>query len=188
MVWAWGSNWFGQLGDSKTDGNNTPVQVKGVNGVDFLSHVKAIAAGGIHSLALKDNGDVYAWGWNSSGALGNGTLVNYKSTPAKVVNLSGVTAIAAGQGHSLALTSNGTEWAWGSNVSEELGDNTTTSNLTPQKVTGSSNVTAIAAGQGHSLALTSNGYAWACGDNKYGQLGDNTTINRPTSVPIVAPF
>ena len=122
-VVAWGGNWFGQLGDgTSTDGtpttceytvlgggrpsssctdSNTPVQMSEVGGIE------AIAAGGAHGLALKDDGTVWAWGMNQDGQLGNGTYTLGTSTPGintpvQVGNLSAVKAIAAGGDHSLA--------------------------------------------------------------------------------------
>ncbi len=97
----------------------TPVQVSDLSGVI------AIAAGEYHSLALKSNGTVWAWGRNNYGQLGNGTTTN-KNTPVQVSGLSSVIAIAAGTFHSIALKSDGTVWAWGVNEYGQLGDNTTT--------------------------------------------------------------
>src|SRR5207253_3823110 len=84
----------------------------------YLSGVTAIAGGDWHSLALKSNGTVWAWGLNEEGQLGNGTLID-SNTPVQVLGsggagyLTGVTAIAGGVRQSLALKSDGTVWAWG---------------------------------------------------------------------------
>ena len=85
--------------------------------VQNLSGVIAIAGGGWYSLALKNDGTVWAWGRNQFGQLGDGTNIN-RNTPVQVQNLSGVIAIAASSAageHSLALKSDGTLWAWGNN-------------------------------------------------------------------------
>ena len=79
-----------------------------------LTSVIAVAAGGSHSLALKSDGTVWAWGSNSNGQLGDGTF-NFHPTPTQVPGLTGIIAIAAGQNHSLALKSDSTVWAWGQN-------------------------------------------------------------------------
>ncbi len=96
--------------------------------------------------------------------------------PVAVSGLNGVTAIAAGLGHSLALLSNGTVMAWGSNEYGELGDRTKTESDVPVAVSGLSGVTAIAAGGIHSLALLSNGTVMAWGSNVFGELGDGTFV------------
>ena len=101
-----------------TKNNSTPVQVSGLSGVI------AIAAGEYHSLALKSNGTVWAWGRNNYGQLGIGTISD-KKTPAQVSGLGSVIAIAAGTFHSIAIKSDGTVWSWGINEDGQLGDNTT---------------------------------------------------------------
>jgi len=135
----------------------------------------AIAAGNQHSLYLRSDGTVWAWGFNTYGQLGNNTTTS-SSTPVQVKNLTGVIAIAAGSSHSLALKSDGTVWAWGFNIYGQLGDNSTTNRSVPVQVRGDvdlttymTGVTAIAAGNNHSLALRGDEIrAW--GDNSNGQL------------------
>ena len=101
-------NQDGQLGDGTNTDTSTPVQVKDPNDTSgYLTGATAIAAGGTHSLALKSEGTVWAWGSNQSGQLGNGTTIDDSSTtgintPVRVNDLSGVKAIAAGGEHSLA--------------------------------------------------------------------------------------
>ena len=108
-VWAWGYNCNGQLGDGSTTDRTTPVQVSGLTGIT------AIAGGSFHSLALKSDGTVWAWGNNVMGQLGNSSFLFSKTTPGQVSGLTGITAIAGGSLHSLALKSDGTVWAWGYN-------------------------------------------------------------------------
>jgi alpha-tubulin suppressor-like RCC1 family protein len=177
-VWAWGQNVYGQLGDGSTTNRSTPVLVSQLSG---LTTVAAVAAGGNHSLALKSDGTVWAWGFNGLGQLGNGTT-DSRSTPVLVSGLSGVTAIAAGRNHSLALKSDGTVWAWGDNAAGQLGDGTTVNRSTP--VSGLTGATAIAARFDHSLALKSDSTMRAWGYNGFGQLGDGTTANRSTPVQV----
>ncbi|MDQ8737988.1 fibronectin type III domain-containing protein [Paenibacillus sp. LHD-38] len=181
-VWAWGANHDGQLGDGSTDWDQyrlNPVQVKD------LGSVVAVAAGYYHSLAVKSDGTVWAWGDNSSGQLGDGnkTYSSY-NTPVQVESLSSVVAIEAGYSHSLAFKKDGTAWAWG--FSSGIGDGTTYS-YTPVQVQGLSSVAAIAAGSGHSLAVKSDGTAWAWGWNRQGQLGDGTTTDRYIPVQVANP-
>src|SRR5207237_129666 len=87
-VWAWGYNGDGELGDGTTTNSSWPVQVRDLSG-GYLSGVVAVAGGNLHSLALKSDGTVWAWGYNGDGELGNGTTTN-SSTPVQVSILSGV--------------------------------------------------------------------------------------------------
>jgi alpha-tubulin suppressor-like RCC1 family protein len=180
VVWAWGSNSNGQLGNGTIGGNPSVKAVK----VQNLSGFAAIAAGSNHNMVLKSDGTVWAWGSNSNGQLGDGTTGGSNGTPMPVQNLSGVTCIAAGWDFSLALKNDGTVWAWGSNSNGQLGDGSTNDRSTPMPVQNLSGVTAIAAGTSHSLAIKSDGTIRAWGSNGVGQLGDGTTIDRSTPAPV----
>src|ERR1700759_3459808 len=103
---AWGENESGQLGTGGS-GNNSPVAVKKLTGAT------AIAAGAQFSLALLSNGTVQAWGDNGRGELGNVNVEEGSRTPVAVPGLTGVTAIAAGAHHALALLGGGSGIAWG---------------------------------------------------------------------------
>ena len=141
-VWAWGNNGNGQLGNGTTNQSPIPVQVSPLTGT-----VTAVAAGYYHSLALKSDGTVWAWGNNGNGQLGDGTTTQ-RLSPIQVTALTGtVIAIACGQFHSLAIKSDGSVWAWGNNGNGQLGDGTSgTNRLTPVQVTVlTGTVTAIAA-------------------------------------------
>ena len=186
-VLAWGLNQDGQLGDGTNTDSSTPVEVKDPNDPSgYLSGVKALAAGSSHSLALKDDGTVWAWGTNESGQLGDGTNAN-STQPVKVANLSGVEAISGGgaSSYSLALKDDGTVWAWGDNrasqgtrIGGQLGDDEITSSNTPLQVSDlPSGMEAIAAGAEHGLALKDDGTVWAWGYNWFGQLGDGTSTD-----------
>ncbi len=186
-VWAWGLNQDGELGDGTNTDSSTPVEVKDPNDPSgYLSGVKALAAGSSHSLALKDDGTVWAWGTNESGQLGDGT--NAKQHPAgQGGKPKGVEAISGGgaPSYSLALKDDGTVWAWGDNrasqgtrIGGQLGDDEITSSNTPLQVSDlPSGMEAIAAGAEHGLALKDDGTVWAWGNNWFGQLGDGTTTD-----------
>jgi alpha-tubulin suppressor-like RCC1 family protein len=178
-VWAWGDNWHGQVGDGTYNNHrSTPVQVSG------LSDVVAIATGGRHTIALKSDGTIWAWGDNYYGQLGDGTYNNDRYTPVQVSGLSGVIAIDGGGLHTVALKSDGTVWAWGNNWYGQLGDGSTTDKHTPIQVSGLSGAVAIAAGAAHTVAVKSDGTVWAWGSNDQGQLGDGTTTERHTPVQV----
>ncbi|WP_238613356.1 RCC1 repeat-containing protein [Candidatus Oscillochloris fontis] len=179
-VLCWGNNEFGQLGDGTTIQRSTPVAVNGLS-----SGVVAIAAGDYHTCALTTSGGVSCWGNNESGQLGNGITIQ-RRTPVQVAGLSsGVAAIAAGDYHTCALTTDGGVTCWGSNGYGQLGDGTTIQRSIPTAVNGlSSGVAAITAGGSHTCALTTGGAVSCWGRNWNGQLGDGTTDQRsiPTAV------
>ena len=131
----------------------------------------SISAGYAHTVALKQDGTVWAWGGNDYGQLGDGTQTD-SLTPVQVSGLSSVTAIAAGAYHTVALKQDGTVWAWGDNTYGELGDGTQTNSSTPVQVSGLSNVTAIAAGWSYTVVLKQDGTVWAWGLNYFVELVD----------------
>ncbi|MCM8816517.1 MAG: hypothetical protein NC913_03270 [Candidatus Omnitrophica bacterium] len=191
-LWAWGANNYGQLGNNLTTNSNLPLQVHGEMNRGFLTNVKSVACGPEHTLALLEDGTVWAWGRNHQGQLGNGTTQD-SHVPVKVSNLTDVVAIAASDyppapPFSLALKSNGTVWAWGGGRDGQLGNGQSGNDYyssVPVQVSGLTNIIAIAAGDNHALALRSDGTLWAWGANSMGQLGDGTTDNiRTTPVQV----
>jgi uncharacterized repeat protein (TIGR01451 family) len=176
-AWASGRNDWGQLGAVTNDplsnqNSQTLVQVK-------ISDAAALAAGATHSVALKMDGTVWAWGNNVNGQLGLGLPLGpnpNRVTPTKVESLTNVTAIKAGGAHTLALKSDGTVWGFGWNDRGQVGDGTQKDQSAPVQVSGLSNVKAISAGIHHNLALKTDGTVWAWGDNSYGELGDGSTV------------
>jgi alpha-tubulin suppressor-like RCC1 family protein/subtilisin family serine protease len=141
-----------------------------------------IAAGGVHSLALNEDGSVWAWGDNRNGRLGDGTYSN-RLTPIKVPNLPTIKSIAAGGEHSLALSTDGYVYAWGHGGYGQLGIGNYESANSIQ-VLNLKGITQIAAAGYHSVALKSDGTVWTWGNNGSGQLGDGTTTNRWTPVQV----
>ncbi|WP_158623492.1 MopE-related protein [Corallococcus sp. CA053C] len=148
-----------------------------------VASASKLAAGFNHSLAVKQDGTVWAWGRNSEGQLGDGMQTN-GSTPVQAQGLTGVAAVLAGGRHTLAVKQDGTVWAWGRNSEGQLGDGTMTSRSTPVQVPGVTGVAALVAGVFHTLALKQDGTVWAWGWNNEGQLGDGTTTNRLTPVRV----
>ncbi len=178
-VLTWGDNFAGQLGDGTQD-----VLHSSDSRWAKIESVRSVAAGNSHSLAIKPNGNLWSWGANGAGQLGDGTTTD-RPLPARVGGIANVRGVAGGLGHTIAVKEDGTVWTWGSNASGQLGNNTTTNRLTPAQLPSISGVTAVAAGFSHSAALRSDGTVLMWGENADGQLGDGTFSSKlvPTQVP-----
>jgi alpha-tubulin suppressor-like RCC1 family protein len=184
-LYAWGDNSHGQLGDGTTTGSDTPVAVPAPTGLTFTD----ISAGTSHSLAVGSDGSVWAWGLGASGQLGDGSFGDADApTEVAMPAGAGVTMVAAGGAHSLALTGGGQVYGWGSDVFGQLA--TPLVQLEPQDsdvpvqpsgVPRSSAYVSVGAGEDSSYALTSDGEPWVWGGDYYGQLGDGS----PTLNPVV---
>lgn len=185
-VWGVGDNYQGQLGLTNVMRTNAPVKIP-------LNNIVAVAAGSGHSLFLKSDGSLWGVGNDTQGQLGDGGhyfAVPYGPREVEQIVPGGVTAIAAGEQHSLFIKDDGSLWAMGADSYGQLGDGNPNSpqfypdpgvftNL-PEEIV-ASNVVAVAAGCGHTLFLKADSSLWGMGWNFYGQLGDGTFIstNRP---------
>ncbi len=180
-IWGWANNGAGEFGNGNTTVTNYPVQSLFDMYVGPAGIVE-VAGGADHAIALKVNGDVWGWGYNGDGEIGNGTNTN-SLTPLQTSVLTAARSIASGGSHNLAIDSDGTVWAWGANNYGQLADgNTPFSSNVPVQVSGLTDAVAVAGGYYHSLALKANGTVWAWGANNYGQLGDGT--NTDSDVPV----
>ena len=207
-VYAWGYNWYGQLGDGTSSSQSTPVRVKTPDRKTYpdlpadFTYLQ-VSAGTYHSLAVGSDGNVYAWGANGYGRLGDGTggsrnapvrvktpdRSTYPDLPADFTYLQ----VSAGGDHSLAVGSDGNAWAWGCNRYGNLGDNSGSDSTVPVRVRDPASPTdtsrglkaaQVSAGYHDSLAVGSDGNAWAWGYNYYGQLGDNSRNSKSVPVPV----
>ncbi len=176
-LWSWGFNTQGQLGVNNNAQRNTPVTTL-LGGTNW----KSIACGGNHTIALKTDGTLWSWGFNSQGQLGVNDTTS-RSTP--VTTLLGGTnwkSIASGDDHTVSLKTDGTLWSWGRN-NGQLGVNNTTSRSTPvTTLLGGTNWKSIAGGENHTIALKTDGTLWSWGFNTQGQLGVNNNAQRNTPV------
>jgi alpha-tubulin suppressor-like RCC1 family protein len=159
-LWFWGANTVGQSGDSVAIGSSVPVLVS------IPATIKSIAAGGIMSMALDTNGNVWGWGDNRSFALGSSGVGG--STPALISGAAGVHAIAAGTGHALYLMPDGTLRKTGTQV--PFGGSPTFGTFMTFD-----GATAIAAAGGESYMLRNDGRLFGVGANSFGSLGNGTS-------------
>lgn len=116
QVRCWGLNDSGQLGDGSTANSPVPTTVTGLSGT-----LTGLTAGSSHSCALNSAGEVYCWGANGHGQLGDGSTSN-RSSAARVFGPGVVSAISAGAGHTCALVNSGRVTCWGDNRRGQLGD------------------------------------------------------------------
>ncbi|MBL0129637.1 MAG: hypothetical protein IPP83_19785 [Flavobacteriales bacterium] len=175
-VWTWGF----RLGTSDVY-DSIPYHVPG------LSNVTQVAMGFAHAAALRVDSTVWIWGSGLFGQLGNGQMGpgTEALAPIQVPGLAGVTAIATGGYHTLALLADGSIRSWGMNANGQLGDVTTENRSSPVNVVGPT-ATAVAAGNNHSLMLRANGSIWSWGGNGEGELGDGTNVDKSGPVPSLA--
>ncbi|XP_035479166.1 RCC1 and BTB domain-containing protein 1 [Scophthalmus maximus] len=186
QLFSWGHNGYSQLG------NGSCMQVLSPTLVTASlknKRVKEVACGSHHSMALTQEGEVFAWGYNNCGQIGSGSTAN-QSYPRKVTSLQGrnVVGIVCGQTSSMALVDNGEVYSWGNNSIGQLGIGSNEVQLSPCPVTALQGlcVQQIVSGYSHSLALTDEGLLYAWGANSYGQLGTGSKSNHQSPVQIMA--
>jgi alpha-tubulin suppressor-like RCC1 family protein len=190
ILYAWGNGGEGELGNGTTTSSPTPVAVSLPNGVTPT----AAAGGSLTAYAIGSDGNLYAWGHGSAGALGNGTTTSTQDTPVSVSLPSGVSpvAVTSGLDTGYAIGSDGNLYAWGDGTDGALGNGTTpATQSTPVVVSLPNGVTpmAIAAGDHTGYALGSNGTLYAWGSGTVGELGNGTTTSTqstPLAVPLPA--
>jgi len=170
-LWAWGDNFWGQLGTGEQGGTGLPQPVRGLHGV------VAAAADSMHSLVLRRDGSLWTWGHNQTGAMGTGT---HRRTTPVAVDVKDVRAVASTFTHALAVRGDGSVWKWGLENGWASGVR-----ATPERVEGLSRAVSAAVGTYHSLVVRQDGTVWAWGDNSRGQLGDGTVGgSRDTPAPV----
>lgn len=159
---------------------STPTRVGSAS--DWLT----VSAGWQHTLAIKTDGTLWAWGNHLDGKLGIGSATSLKNAPVQVGTLNGWKSVAAGQAHSLATREDGSLWAWGTNLLGQLGTGDNVSSNIPVRVGTGNQWKAVRAGMNHSLGQLSDNSLRSWGLNDLGQLGAGDTTNRNAPVPLAS--
>lgn len=175
-VRTWGNNASGQLGNGSTTSSSIAVAVPGLPIGSAAKAIEKVVAGTYHTVALKGDGTVVAWGDNQYGQLGDGSTTD-RLSPVAVEGLTDVVAVAVGVYFTVALKADGSVMAWGRNNEGQLGDETITDHLIPVTVPGLSGVVAVATGDSHVVALKADGTVVTWGWNGSGQLGSGSIIS-----------
>lgn len=174
-LWLWGQNFCGTLGDNSVINRSSPVTTVG-GGTTWC----AVSSGFSQriSAAIKTDGTLWMWGYNTQGRLGDGTVIP-RSSP--VTTSGGGTTwcqVSAGGSHTVAVKTDGTAWTWGLNSSGQLGnDNVITTSSPGTTVGGGTTWCGIIASEAHTAALKTDGTLWTWGFNYNGQLGNGTVVN-----------
>jgi len=160
---------------------NSPGVESGAKIVIASSSV-VVSAGGGSTVAIR-NGELWAWGDNRQGQLGDGTTTQ-RSSPVRIGSETDWVYVSVGSNFAMGIRADGSLWAWGNNGQGRLGDGTTTGHRVPIQVGTETNWATVAAGSNFTIATRTDGSLWAWGANGSGQLGDGTTTQhtRPTQI------
>jgi alpha-tubulin suppressor-like RCC1 family protein len=181
-LWLWGVNGNGQLGDNTRVSKSSPVQT-----IALGTNWKQVFCGTYHTAAIKTDGTLWGWGFNTAGQLGDNTNVN-KSSPVQTIALgTNWKQVACGGTHTAAIKTDGTLWTWGTNNLGQLGDNTVTlyKSSPVQTIALGTNWKQVSCGSDHIAAIKTDGTLWTWGRDNYGQLGDNTIVNKSSPVQTI---
>ena len=193
-AFCWGTDSSGELGNGKNNNKLAPVPVSG--GLEFSQ----IAAGGFATSGAfptadytcgvakagpaSGPGQIWCWGYNGYGQLGNSTTTS-SNVPVAVTGLpASAVQVATGPGHACAALTDGSVWCWGLNNDGQLGNNATKNKKNPVQAIGVGGAVAVGAGTYHSCALLASGGVMCWGNNASGQLGNGTTNTSDVPVPV----
>ena len=201
VLWGWGHNGTGRLGYAATADELNPIHPSPMK---IMDDVAEVSAGFDHTMVIKKDGSLWAFGSNAMGRLGVGPPTIPPETPWSgtpspsphpIKIMDGVVAIAAGDCHSLAITSDGSLWGWGYIASRMQTGNNTLDINTPMEILWEiglermrldatpyvimENVASVSTWGDHTLAVRTDGSIWAFGDNRHAQIGDGGEYGFP---------
>lgn len=178
-ILSWGNNEYGQLGWGDISRKQaTPTQI------DADSDWLYATAGWRHTIALKQNGSLWGWGWNASGQVGIENDFKDILIPCQIGPYSDWRFVSAGNEHTAAIKTDGTLWAWGRNDAGQLGLGDAVSRTTPTQVGTDKDWQIVACGGFHTLAIKTDGTLWGWGNNYSGELGLGDTDPKTSPVQI----
>lgn len=195
-VWTWGRNNKGQAGlgyTSSLTSTDVAHPIAATKLISLMQPIVSLAFSQNASLALDDQGKLWAWGDNANGQLCLGLDeqgqpdTQDRLEPTLAPGLDSIIAISRGYSHTLLLKADGTVWACGKNTSGQLGDGTTEARAQAVQVTGLANIVQISAGSESSFAIDDQGKLWAWGRNRYGNLGQGTEDTEAHAAPSQVP-
>lgn len=180
-LWMWGTNGDGQLGQNNTINVSSPVQVGALTNWNEVSS-------GYACFAIKTDGTLWSWGKNTAGQLGVNNTAN-SSSPVQVGALTTWYQVSgSGDFFCLAIKTDGTLWAWGSNNNGQLGLGDIVNRSSPVQVGSLTTWANVSAGSNFNFcaAIKTDGTIWSWGDNTFGQLGQSDTVSRSSPVQVGA--
>ncbi len=180
---CWGDNFYGQLGGPSVsaDYGETPVLVIGLD-----TGVVDLDMGINHGCAVRSGGTAWCWGYDSTGAIGDGERNNSLEYATEVVSLTGVKTVAAGGGHSCALVEGGHVYCWGNNEDKQLGDSGVESSSKPMLIEGLGEIVSVGAGGAHNCVVDAGGAVKCWGNNWFAQLGEEGSPQSGVPVEVTA--
>jgi len=191
-LYCWGYNSYGQVGNGTRKDQLTPVKVlTDVKSISYCPYSYSSSNNYLSVLAITEKGDLYCWGNNRNGQIGNGTKEDQLS-PVKVLsNVKSVSVFSYKDGDVgyswiisiSAITEEGNLYCWGDNEDGQIGNGTKEDQLIPVKVL--TNVKSVPSAYGSAAAITENGDLYCWGDNRYGKVGNGTTENQLTPIRVL---
>lgn len=179
QLWAWGYNGLGQLGYNSIADTSSPVQEM----TSSTNWCLVMSNGGNSVIALKTTGQFWAWGDNGCGQLGHNLIACTSSPVQEITSSTDWCTAAGGNPHTIAIKTNGTVWAWGSNCCGQLGHNSIACTSSPvQEITSSTNWCNVSTGNRLTAAINTTGQLWLWGNGLLGGLGNNSAVQASSPV------
>ena len=179
LVYCWGGNASGELGDRTDSTRRAPVLVRDT--VEWLD----VTAGTNHTCGRALDQSARCWGKNDHGQLGTGQADSLARHPVVVTGGHSWIMLAAGGAHTCGIAADSLAYCWGSDSTGQLGDSAFTDRAAPVAVYGGIHFAWLSAGDHHTCGFSTSGAVYCWGDNSDGQVGDRTTAHRPAPVLVM---